>query len=84
MSFDLYLKPRVEKNLRKIPAKIRLKLILTLDDIKYKPFRGKALRGEFFNYNSVRVWPYRIIYRIERKKKIIIITEISHRQGVYK
>jgi len=42
------------------------------------------LEGEYRGQWSLRVWPYRIIYRVEKRKLIVLILEIAHRQGAYK
>jgi len=43
---------------------------------------GKKLKGELVGSFSVRAWPYRIIYVINKKE--LWIVSILHRQGVYK
>ncbi|MBP9850444.1 MAG: type II toxin-antitoxin system RelE/ParE family toxin, partial [Candidatus Peribacteraceae bacterium] len=33
---------------------------------------------------TLRVWPYRIIYKFEKQQLTVYVLEIGHRQGVYK
>lgn len=60
-------------------AKIKKKLLL----LETEPQIGKKLSGELAELRSLRAWPYRIIYYID-KKQVVYITTIFHRQGVYK
>ena len=56
-----------------------LKIIIKLAK---NPEIGKPLRYKLKGYRSVRIKPYRIIYRIEEDK--IIINCFDHREEVYK
>lgn len=60
--------------------KIKRKLLLLTEE----PFSGKQLRGELDEHFSLRAWPYRIIYKINRQEKRAEVSAILHRQGVYK
>jgi len=84
MAFVLEIKPRARKNLNKIPEDYRTRIIAVLDDIVLDPFSGKKLSGKKKGLFSARVWPYRIIYCIEKRELIIIVIDIGNRQGVYK
>jgi len=44
---------------------------------------GKKLEGELKKMRSIRIWPYRIIYQVFRKKITILIVSITHRQSAY-
>lgn len=83
MTFVLQINPRARKNLNKLSKDYYSRIIAALDDIVRDPFLGKKLSGEKEGQYSARVWPYRIIYTIEKKLLIIIVIDIDHRQGVY-
>lgn len=70
------------KDLKKIDRNFQKRITKKIFLLAENPFIGKKLQGEFENMRSVRVWPYRIIYRI--KSSEILIYTIKHRQGVYK
>lgn len=61
-------------------SKIKKKLFLLKND----PLAGKKLGGELAGQRSLKSWPYRIVYFINIKEKIIEIADIIHRQGAYK
>ncbi len=47
-------------------------MLSALEGLREDPFAGKKLQGELYGLYSLRVWPYRIIYSIE--KRIIKVT----------
>ena len=75
--------PRAEKELLKLPKTERKKVQKKLLLLETNPFVGKKLGGEFQERYSLRSWPYRIIYLINDKTKILYVISILHRQGVY-
>ncbi len=75
---------RSKHQLKKLPKSEQKKVIRKLQLLKSSPSVGKLLSGELKGLRSVRAWPYRIIYYIDFKKKTIFVTDILHRQGVYK
>lgn len=61
-------------------TKVRNKLHILSDD----PYAGKKLEGILKGRRSIRAWPYRIIYRINEAEKQVEVSDIAHRQSVYK
>lgn len=84
MAYQLLVKPRAEKEIRKLPAKNRRRILRVLTGLQLDPYVGKKLEGEYAGCYSVRVWPYRIIYCILRQQLVIVVIRVAHRQGVYK
>jgi mRNA interferase RelE/StbE len=71
------------KDFKKIKDKdLRLKIIKQIKKLKEDPKVGKPLRNVMKNHRSLRVHPFRIIYRIEQDK--IVINCFDHRDDVYK
>lgn len=60
-------------------AKVKKKFLLLEQD----PTAGKKLTGELSGIHSLRAWPYRILYEINKKEKRVEVHKIAHRQGVY-
>ncbi len=83
MVFVLFIKPKAEKALDKLPEDYRLKVRNAFVSILTNPFSGKKLSGDKKGQCSIRVWPYRIVYRIEKQELVIIVIDIEHRQSVY-
>lgn len=70
------------KEFKKIKDKTRrLKIIKQLRKLSESPESGKSLKYDLKNHRSIRVAPFRIIYRFEQDK--IIINCFDHRKDVY-
>ena len=81
--YQVIVPERVRKNLNKIPETFRHKIIITFSILSSNPFIGKKMRGEYDEHYTYRIWPYRIIYEIKKKKLIVLIVAVGHRQGIY-
>lgn len=60
----------------------RLRIIKHIKKLGEMPESGKPLRFELKEYRTVRVPPFRILYRLEGDK--IIVNCFEHRKDVYK
>ncbi|MBI3955169.1 type II toxin-antitoxin system RelE/ParE family toxin [Candidatus Gottesmanbacteria bacterium] len=60
--------------------KVKKKLL----SLEINPLGSKKLSGDLSVFRSLRVWPYRIIYEINKEERRVEISDIEHRQGVYK
>ncbi len=71
------------KDFKKIKDKsTRLRLIKHIKKLAELPKSGKPLKYDLKNHRSVRIPPFRIIYRLEKNK--IIINCFDHRKDIYK
>ena len=84
MKIRVLLDNRAEKDLKKIPAIIKTRFFESLEKLKQEPLIGIPLSGEFKTYRKIRIGDYRIVYKYYPKDKIIIVSRIRSRQGVYK
>ncbi|EKD86040.1 MAG: hypothetical protein ACD_37C00509G0002 [uncultured bacterium] len=82
MSYQVHLTTQAQKDLGEIPKveknKIKRKLFLLEKEIRI----GKKLEGKLSNLFSLKAWPYRIIYLIDKKNEAWV-THIMHRKEVY-
>jgi mRNA interferase RelE/StbE len=44
---------------------------------------GKPLRYSFIGHRRIRVGDYRIVYRVDAKKRLVTVVLIKHRKDVY-
>lgn len=76
---NVFLTREAQKQYKKLTqsdkGKIDKKIIL----LKNEPFIGKKLSGKYKETRSLKVWPYRIVYFINERKKEIWIVLILHR-----
>ena len=84
MAFVLKIKSKAEKKINALNDKDYARVMQILSAIKEDPFfYGKKLHGKHQDEYSVRVWPFRILYKIYKKELIISVIDVGHRQGVY-
>lgn len=81
---QVILTPEAQKQYKKLPVQVQNKIRKKLLLLEVVSLIGKKLEGELNNYRSVRAWPYRIIYLVEKSEGKIYVTSIIHRQGAYK
>lgn len=72
------------KQFKKLPKDKQIKVLKKISKLKNDPDAGKKLKGVFKGLRSLKVWPYRIIYRYSSQDKLLFINVIQHRQQVYK
>lgn len=71
-----------KRDFQKIKDKTtRLRIIKQLKKLSDMPDAGKPLKYEWKNHRSVRVPPFRVIYRLDGEK--IIINCFDHRKVIY-
>jgi len=71
-----------KEDFNKIKDKVtRIRIIKQLKKLEELPEAGKQLKYKWKNHRSIRIPPFRIIYRIEQDK--IIINCFDHRKNVY-
>tara|TARA_Y100000310_G_C20507014_1_gene726913 strand:- start:518 stop:763 length:246 start_codon:yes stop_codon:yes gene_type:complete len=80
---EIIFSDKFKKEFKKIKKKdVRLRIIKNLKKLNQDPEVGKPLKYDLKNHRSIRIAPFRIIYRLEKDK--IIINCFDHRKGVYK
>jgi len=88
MTYRLFFEERALKELAKIdkPFRLRIKEKLLALAADYERFKGslKRLKGkDFGEYERLRVGDYRVIFRREAERLIIVVVRIGHRKEVY-
>ncbi|MGB3458764.1 MAG: type II toxin-antitoxin system RelE/ParE family toxin [Halobacteriota archaeon] len=84
--YKILLHKKAAKRYEKLDDKTSARLNKAIDALKENPFYGrdiKRLRGKLEGKYRLRMGEYRVVYRIEEKKKIIVVEEIKLRERVY-
>ena len=83
--YKVELKRGPEKFIRKQSRKIQSQIISVLRKLgsNPRPSQAKKLIGMEDLYR-IRAGDYRIVYKIQNKKLIVIVVRIAHRKEVYK
>ncbi len=82
--YKLRISSKAENEIKKISFPHQKAIILALAEIKEEPFLGKPLTRDLTRRLSFRVGVYRIVYKVNRRDKIIDILTAGHRAIVYK
>ncbi len=82
--YKIAISRRADKEIDRLRPKDRQRVFAVIDRLREDPFSGKQLNGDFEGQWAIRVWPYRIIYIIEKKIVTVTVLRVGHRQGVYK
>ena len=83
MTYRIIIEKQARKDMKKLSPKTRSRVNATITILRENPFMGKQLKGDLAGLWSLRVWPYRILYIIEREIVTVTVLEVGHRQGVY-
>ncbi len=81
---QVILSRQASKHFQKIPAVEKKKIKRKLLSLGKNPLIGKKLDAELYGERSLRAWPYRIIYFINKTEDRVEVSDILHRQGAYK
>jgi len=79
----IFLNSFIRQN-RKISVETRKRVVRVVEELVNNPYLGIRLRGELAVFWKVRVGKYRLLYKIDEKKKRIIFYDIDLRKKVYK
>jgi mRNA interferase RelE/StbE len=69
--------------IRRLPPGIKRAVRAALDSLAEDPSRGEPLRGELEGWFKFRVRRYRIIYGLDRGKRVLNVLAVGHRRSVY-
>jgi len=82
--YKIILSRTAERDLSKVDKKYKPHIFAALFDLRKNPHLGKRLKGKFRDCYSLRVGPYRIIYKVYKRELNILIIRIGQRQGAYR
>lgn len=81
--FEIRISSKTEKQIKRIKKIYQIALLSALEDLRDDPFTGKPLSKDLTKRFSYRINSYRIIYKINKKDKIVNILSAGHRSTVY-
>lgn len=84
MKYKIILSNEAKKNFSKIKGEYKDKIAIALKSLEDNPYRGKKMKGNYEDHYRLRAWPFRIVYRIEKRRLIIFVITIEQREGAYK
>lgn len=73
------------RDLERLPEKAAAAVVESFQAIAADPYRvGKPLRFELEGLWSARRGPYRVIYRIDERERVVLAVAVGHRADVYR
>ena len=84
MRYKVVITKKAQKDLKSLDKVFLNKTKRALISLQNTPHIGKSLSGILKGYYSIRIWPYRIVYKVFLKEKTILVVRIGHRKDVYK
>ncbi len=84
-SFNVVLKPSVEKDLKTLPKTIISRVIERIEKLETDPFPSQSIKlaGADKMYR-IRVGNYRIIYEVDSENKEVTVHYVRHRRDAYR
>ncbi len=80
--------PGAKKDLEKIDKLWQRRIKKNLQMLSENPALLKnkitKLKGKYKDYFRLRVGNYRVIFRVEKKKLVILVVRIAHRKEIYR
>jgi len=84
-SYRIEVSATAEKQIRKLPRKDQVRVLRAIRPLATEPMPpgSRRLRG-YDDVFRIRVGMYRILYRVEGRRLLIIILKIGHRREIYR
>jgi mRNA interferase RelE/StbE len=85
MRYTVDFRPSARKSLVKLPHRDQVRVITAADALsgEPRPAGAKKLIAEE-NLWRIRVGDYRVIYKVEDAKLLILVLKIGHRKDIYR
>lgn len=83
MSWKLLYSPEAARAIRKLDPPVRRRVRAALETLAEDPWRGKPLQLTLQGLRSWRTGDYRIVYRVEAERVVVMILAVGHRREVY-
>jgi len=71
------------RELKKLPAHVRARVVLAIEELVTNPFAGIRLRGELDGLLRWRTGDYRIVYKIDEEKRLVVLLDVGPRNAIY-
>ncbi len=81
--FDLDIPPHVADVLRRLPPDIKRPIKAALRAIGADPSIGALLQRELKGLWRFRVRRFRIVYAIDRSRRVVRVLAVAHRRQIY-
>jgi len=82
--WQIFTTRRFERSLMKLDKKTIARIFQEVKSLSENPFAGKKLTGVLKDKRSLRVGGYRVIYKLDKKEKVVYLLDVRHRKVAYR
>ncbi len=84
-SYSVAFKPSVEKDLHRLPAAVRRRVLARVEELTFNPFPRQVIKltGAERLYR-VRAGDYRIVFEVDTATRTILVHHVRHRRDAYR
>lgn len=83
MSWTLLYAAEAARAIRKLDPPVRRRVRAAIETLATDPWRGKPLQLSLQGLRSWRTGDYRIVYRVEAERVVVLVLAVGHRRDVY-
>ena len=80
---EAIIEPPAERFILQLRKEEQIKLLDAIEQLENNPRLGKELVGRLQGLRSLRMDSYRIIYKVEDLKLLVLVLRIGHRENIY-
>jgi len=73
-----------DKQLLRVPAELRKRLLDAIDELAMNPFHGGVIKLQGIEGHRVRVGSHRILFGSDTKLQLVTVTNVEHRREAYR
>jgi mRNA interferase RelE/StbE len=81
--YEIIVQPPAERFIKTLSKMEQRRLLDSIEDLAVHSRRGKELIGRLTGLRSLRIDAYRIIYKIEEEKLLVLVLQAGHRGSIY-
>ena len=82
--FEVRISSKAEKQIKQIKKIYQTAILSALAELRDDPFAGKPLSKYLTGRFSYKISSYRIIYKVNKKDKVVNVLSAGHRATIYK
>ena len=85
MAYTIEFAKSAEREFKALERALQRRIAIHIEALATDPFPAgtKKLKGETHLYR-IRVGDYRVIYKVEGKRLVVLVLKIAHRRDVYR
>lgn len=81
--YEIIVQHPAERFIKSLEKDKQKKLLDTIEQLAENPFLGKKLVGRLAGLRSLHLGLYRVIYKIEDVKLVVLILRAGYRKNIY-